>query len=393
MTAAGRGRLRLALLLIGIALLAFQLRSPLVAVAPVALAAQQGWGITPTAFGLLTTIPLLCFGIATPLGPLTARRFGLEGAIEICLGGIVVSTVLRSLDGYGFALAAAVLLGLSITIGNVLVPSLIRRDIPAAGRAAATGVYTVAINVGTMLTSVATVPLAQVAGWRVAIAAWSVLGVLSAGYWIVLLWGRPATEPVLLGEERTRFRPDTVAWLLGIAFAAQASSYYAVTTWLPTLLADERGFTAAVAGTASSVFQLAGIIGGVGVPLLALRLRPRTILTIVGVLWISLPLGLLLVPEQFVVLSVLGGAAQGAGFAALFTIVATVGGDERRTTALSAFVQSVGYLVAAAAPPLVGAVHEATNGWTVPMLLVLGATVSFLVFGVAAAAVSARRTP
>jgi MFS transporter, CP family, cyanate transporter len=391
MAAAGRGRLRLGLLLVGIALLAFQLRSPLVAVAPVAGAAQEGWGIGPAAFGLLTTIPLLCFGLATPLGPLAARRFGVEGAIEVSIVGIVVSTVLRSLDGYGFALAAAVLLGVSITIGNVLVPTVIRRDVRASARAAATGFYAAFISVGTVLTSVATVPLAQLVGWRAAIAAWSVVGVLTAAFWLLLLRGRPADEPVLADQPPARFRPDLLAVLLSVAFASQAFSYYAVTTWLPTLLADERGFTAVVAGTASSVFQLAGVVGAIGVPVLALRLHPRTILAIIGVLWITLPLGLLLIPEQFVLLSVLGGTAQGAGFAGLFTIIATAGGDARRTTTLSAVVQSAGYLVAAAAPPLLGAVHEASGSWTAPMLVVLVTTASFLVFGVTAATVAARR--
>ncbi|MBI5160285.1 MAG: MFS transporter [Micrococcales bacterium] len=386
---AAPARRRLALLLVGIVLLAIQLRSPLVAVAPVAAEAQAGWGVTPAAFGLLTTLPLLCFGLATPLAPLAARRLGLEGAIELCLGGIVVATVLRSIDGFGVALVAAVLLGVSITLGNVLVPAIIRRDVGPRGRAAATGAYTVAINVGTMLTTIGTVPLASLLGWRAAIAAWSVLGVGSAVFWVaVLRRGAPVAvvDPLASG----RFRPRLLAWMLGGAFAAQSFSYYAMTTWLPSLLRDERGFDASVAGVASSVFQLAGIAGGIGVPLLALRLRPRTILGIVGALWIALPLGLLVVPEQFVLLGVLGGAAQGAGFASIFTIIADAAGDARQTTALSAFVQTVGYLVAATAPPLIGGARQLSGGWTLPLGIVLAATLVFLLAGVTGATLAAR---
>ena len=380
---------RTAALMGGIALLAFQLRSPLVALAPVAAQAERGWGVTPAGLGLLTTVPLLCFSLSTPIAPLLARRIGLERSIIVCIAGIVVATVVRSFDGFGLAVAAVVLLGLSITIGNVLVPAVIRRDVPRAGRGAATGVYTVAINVGTMVTSIVTVPLAVAFGWRAASAAWSIAGVATAVVWIVLLRRRREADEEVVSS--ARFRPDAIAVLLGFAFAAQAFSYYGVTTWLPTLLADERGYSAATAGTASSVFQIAGIVGGVGVPLLALRLRPRVVLAIIGLLWISLPVGLLLAPEQFLLVSVLGGAAQGGGFAAVFTIIAEVGGDARRTTSLSAFVQSVGYLVAAAAPPLVGGVHDATGGWTVPMLVVVGSTTAFLVLGVTAASVASRR--
>ena len=92
--------------------------------------------------------------------------------------------------------------------------------------------------------------------------------------------------------------------------------------------------------------------------------------------------------------SITGGIAQGGGFTAVFTIIAEVGGDARRTTALSAFVQSCSYLVAAAAPPAVGAAAPARRAnWTAPMLLVLGTTAAFLVFGVLAATIAARRAP
>jgi CP family cyanate transporter-like MFS transporter len=396
MTAVERGRLRIGLLLAAIALLAFQLRSPLVALAPVAAQAQRDWAVTPAAFGLLTTVPLLCFGLSTPFAPWLARRIGLEGAIEVCIGGVVVATVLRSIDGFGFAIAAVVLLGLAITIGNVLVPTVIRRDVPARSRGAATSVYAVAINVGTVITSLVTVPLGVAFGWRVAVAAWSVAGVLTAAVWLLVLrrTRREASlEPALVEPAAARFRPDGLTFLIAIAFAAQSCSYYGITTWLPTLLADERGYSAAVAGSASSVFQLAGIAGAIVVPLLRLRLRPRTVIGIIGLLWVSLPVVLVVAPEHFLIGSITGGIAQGGGFTAIFTIIAEVGGDARRTTALSAFVQSCGYLVAAAAPPAVGAVHQAAGNWLAPMLLVVGTTVAFLVFGVLSATLAARRAP
>ena len=390
-------RRRVALLLVGIALLAFQLRSPLVALAPVAAEAQRGWGVTPAEFGLLTTVPLLCFGLSTPIAPWLARRVGIEGAIELCIGGIVVATALRSIDGFGVAIASVVLLGLAITVGNVLVPAVIRRDVPPRGRGAATSVYSVAINVGTVITSVVTVPLGAVLGWRVAVAAWSVGGVVAAIIWLVLL-RRARTHarlapPLEPPSARVPFRPDGLAVLIAVTFTAQSVSYYGVTTWLPTLLADERGYSPAVAGSASSVFQLGGIVGAIVVPLLRLRFRPRTVIGLIGVLWVSLPVVLLVAPEHFLIGSITGGIAQGGGFTAVFTIIAEVGGDARRTTALSAFVQSCSYLVAAAAPPAVGALHQLTGNWTEPMLLVLGTTLAFLVFGVLAATIAARRAP
>lgn len=390
----GQGaRIGMGLLLAAIVLLGLQLRSPLVALAPIASEAEAGWHVSSAGFGLLMTVPLLCFGLATPLAAILQRRMGLEAALLAAIGGIVVATVLRSIDGFGVALVAVVLLGLSITIGNVLVPAIIRRDVPRRGRPAATGVYSVSLNVGTWLTSLGTVPLAAIVGWRPAAAAWSVAGVAAAAVWLVLL-RRARSMPVTTVLTRPpRYRPDGLAILLGLGFACQAFSYYGITTWLPTLLADERGYSAAVAGSASSVFQIAGAVGALGVPILALRLSPRTILAIIGALWLSLPIGLLLAPEQFLLFAVLGGAAQGGGFAAIFTIIAEVGGDPSRTTSLSAFVQTVGYVVAAVAPPVIGAVHQLSGAWAVPLLVVLAATVGFVVLNLLAATLAARRAP
>jgi MFS transporter, CP family, cyanate transporter len=382
-------------LLLGVlVLLGFQLRGPLVAIAPVAREAERDWGITAPALGLLTSLPLLCFGLTTPIALLLLRRFGVEAALLLGLVGVVVATVLRSFDGYAVALVASVLLGAAITVGNVLVPTLIRRDVPDRGRGPATGLYTVSLNVATMLAALATVPLSVLIGWRAAIAAWAVVGALTVVVWLLVLRPRVAPSAPRAGrEERPPFLRSALPWVLTITFSAQAFSYYGLTTWLPTLLAEERGFDAATAGSASSIFQVAGAVGAMGVPLLALRLRPWQTLGLIGVLWVSLPAGLLLAPEQFALLSVLGGIAQGGGFAAIFTIIARVGRDAREATALSAFVQTGGYLAAAVAPPLLGALRQATGAWTLPVVAVLGTTTAFLAFGLLAASVATRRLP
>src|SRR3954452_2339650 len=384
----------LPMLLGALVLLGFQLRGPLVAIAPVAREAQHDWGITAPALGLLTSLPLLCFGLTTPLALVLLRRFGVEMALLVGLVGVVVATVLRSLGGYGIALAASVLLGAAITVGNVLVPTLIRRDVPDRGRGPATGLYTVSLNVATMLTALVTVPLSVLLGWRAAIAAWAVVGLLTIVVWVLVL--RPRVTPAgprAPRAERPPFFRSLLPWVLTITFSAQAFSYYGLTTWLPTLLAEERGFDAATAGSASSIFQVAGAVGALGVPLLALRLKPWQTMGLLGVLWVSLPVGLLLAPEQFALWSVLGGIAQGGGFAAIFTIVARAARDAREATALSAFVQTGGYLTAAVAPPLLGALRQQTGGWTVPVAVVLGTTVAFLGFGLLAAAAATRRLP
>jgi CP family cyanate transporter-like MFS transporter len=274
---------------------------------------------------------------------------------------------------------------------------LIRADVAPRGRAMVTGLYSSGLNTGTMLTSVGTAPLAEMIGWRGATAAWDVLALVAAVYWLVLLRGRRREVlPLAAAEPRAAARrdlADALPWLLAVTFSAQAFSYYGLTAWLPSLLADELALPASGAGDASAIFQIAGLLGSTLVPVATARIGPRRTLLAVGVLWVVLPIGLLLAPQLFALWSVVGGAAQGGGFSAIFAILVVAARDERHSAFLSAFVQGVGYVVAAAAPTLVGALHAGSGGWTAPLTAIVVSTALFLVVGGFAAESAARRTP
>lgn len=385
------------LLLFAIVLIAFNLRGPIVTLPPVAASIRGELHLSAPQLGLLTSLPVLCFGLASPLALVLIRRLGPQRSVIVCLGGVVVAMLVRSSGGFAVALASTVLLGVAITVGNVVVPVLIRDGLPAPGRALATGIYTAGLNLGSLVTSLATVPIAELAGWRVATAVWAVFGLLAAALWVLVLLRvrtaptatAPQPEP-LPAAARNRNLADPLPWLLAAAFSAQGFSYYGITAWLPTLLADERGLSAAVAGISSSVFQGAALIGGLGAPLLARRLQPWQLLLAIGLTWCVLPIGLIAAPQAFLVWSTVGGIAQGGGFSAIFGVIVRVSRDGRHSTFLSAFVQGVGYVAAAAAPPLLGALHEAADTWTVPMIAVLVATSSLTVLGVTAALLSSR---
>ena len=97
-------------------------------------------------------------------------------------------------------------------------------------------------------------------------------------------------------------RPST--WLLTGAFAGQAYAYYGLTAWLPTVLADEQGMSRGAAGAASSIFQVAALVGAFGAPVIINRLGgPLVSFLVNGVLWAALPLGLLLAPDLWAVWS------------------------------------------------------------------------------------------
>jgi CP family cyanate transporter-like MFS transporter len=388
---------------VGIVLVALSLRGPIIAPTPVITQLQSDLGLSAATAGLLTGLPVLLFALATPAASRLIGRFGPEAAVLVCLTGVLAGTVIRSAGPAPVVMAGTVVIGAAIAIGNIVVPVIIRRDVPWRRIPVVTAAYTAALNVGSMITALGTAPLAEVVGWRAALVAWSGLTLVALGFWLVVArrrTGTPHTTPApaepdtatgALRQARGTAQIRRVGWWLTLAFCGQALSYYSVTAWLPTLLADTRGLSLAASGAGASLFQVAAIAGALGVPLLAARTPAWAPVAVIGALWITLPVGLLIAPEGYLVWSVLGGVAQGGGFTTIFSIVARIVRSDAEAAGTSARIQGAGYLAATIGPPLVGALNSGTGGWTVPLLVVLAATVVFLVGGLLAVAETRRR--
>ncbi|QHT54765.1 MFS transporter [Cellulomonas sp. H30R-01] len=405
------------LLLAAVLLYALNLRAPITALAPVVDDVQADLGLSAAGVGLLTGVPVLCFALATPLVAVLLARQGTTRVVTASLVTVLAGTVLRSVDGFGTALVGTVLIGVAITAGNVAVPVVIGRDFPSAVPRA-TGLYTAALNAGSVLTTTLTEPLASLVGWRWALASWGGLAVVGLVVWR-RAYGRRADPRVraagaagddeapearsggdavagTAGAHAGRTVPDAlrrpVTWLLAVSFAGQAFGYYAVSAWLPTVLHDGTGMDPTASGGAAALFQLFGMVGGVAVPIaLSRRVPMRVVSLAIALGWVTLPIGLVLAPGAWGVWCTLAGVAQGGNFAVIFTVVAQTAGSQRAARRMSAAVQSFGYACGAAGPSVLGAVHAASGGWQAPLLVVLG---SILTMAVAAqlALRSVRRT-
>ncbi|MEY2847420.1 MAG: hypothetical protein RI885_85 [Actinomycetota bacterium] len=397
---------RVGAVVVGILLVGLLLRGPIVAVAPVTATIRGELDLSSAQLGLLTSLPVLCFAIMTPFASRLIGRAGANLATTIAIVGVGAGSILRSAGGLEATIVGTVLIGAFVTIGNVVVPVIIRRDIPRPRVGIVTGAYTSSLNVGSMITSIATAPLAEQFGWRGALVTWTAFSLLALAGWLLAIgpraaarWGtvRPTIETgaidtvavdtsgIPVPRRSARTWTSATAVLLSLAFAGQAFSYYGLTAWLPTILADEVGLSASAAGTGSSVFQVAAIAGALGVPLIAARRGLTVAVCLVAVTWLSAPIGLLLAPEAWLLWGTLGGAAQGGGITVVFVLVVHLSRSGAHARGLSAMVQGVGYALAATAPTLVGAARDATGGWVVPLLVVLGALLVFTGCGFAGA--------
>ncbi|PNI08490.1 MFS transporter [Arthrobacter sp. AFG7.2] len=381
------------ILLACLGLLALNLRGPFVAVAPVVDLMQAELNFSPVLLGLLTSIPVLCFSLAAPLASLAARRFGAEFAVTLTILGVLAGVLVRSAGGPALVVAGTVLIGLAITVGNIAVPLIIRRDFAPARQGTAMGIYTASLNIGSFLTSVATAPLAGIAGWRFALGSVAVLAVAAIAFWTLAVGPRSAFLASRQDSAVSSLAPVKGSrWItagLTAGFAGQAFSYYGVTAWLPSYLNDELGMSASEAGAASSIFQILAIVGGLGVPFAAKYMSTTAVAVTLGVLWTAVPAGLLLAPGLWWLWSIAGGIAQGGGITVIFIAIIRLARDQASAGRMSATVQGVGYCFAAVAPPLVGFIHDVTESWTPALLVILASVLTFF----AGTALSVRRVP
>ena len=356
---------------LAIVLVAANLRPAVVGVAPLLSQIQADERLSATAAGILSALPVLCFGLIAPVAPPLARRLGIERALLAALAFLIVGFLVRSSGSLVALFAGTVLLGSAIAIGNVLLPSLIKRDF-AHRTGMMTGLYTMALAGGGALAAGVTVPVAHATGlgWHGALAAWALFALLALLCWLPHV--RRAGRPVRMGRLRVGgLWRDALAWQVTVYMGLQSLGFFAIAAWLPALLVD-RGYDPVVAGWLLSLSTVAGIAGALIAPMIATR-GPRqrgaalgiTAVAAVGLLGLLAPVGVELVAV------VLLGFAQSAALGLALTLVALRAPDAAHAAQLSGMAQSAGYVLAAAGPFAVGALRDLTGGWTVPILLLL----------------------
>jgi MFS transporter, CP family, cyanate transporter len=370
--------------LAAVLLVAVNLRGAIAAVSPVLPEMRADLGLSPSLVSLVTTLPVLCFAAAAPAAAWFGRRMGAGRSVLWALLLLAVATVARVLGGSAVLLAGTVAIGLAMTVGNVLLPPVVKGRFGAdAGRV--TGLYTAALAAGAALTAALTAPIAELWGWRVALACWAVLALVAAVLWQVAVGRAGPARPTRVAPastvgDRGPAGPSVwrhpVAWAVGLLLALQTMLYYAVTTWLPTVLVDQVHASVATGAAAASLFQLVGIAGALLVPALIGRRRGQVGLgLVVGAAWVVLFAGLLGWPAGWVLWVTVGGLAQGAGVALSFTVIVLRAHDESAARRVSGMAQLVGYGIGATGPLLAGGLYGATGGWGVPLAALAGISV------------------
>ncbi|CAM3490032.1 CynX/NimT family MFS transporter [Isoptericola cucumis] len=366
---------------LAIVLAALNLRPGVVAVSPLIGEILAEENLSATAGGVLTTLPVLCFGLLAPVAPALARRFGLERSMFGSLLLLCAGFALRLVPGVGTLLVGTLAVGCGIGLANVLLPALIKRDF-AERVGLMTGLYSMALSGGAALAAGLTVPLASAAGldWRAALASWGLLAVLGAAVWAPrALHPSARVAPVHAAVDAAAARSvwrSPLAWAVTVFMGTQSMAFYAMNAWMPEILVAS-GRSAAAGGWILALTNMLGIVGSFVAPVLAGRMRRQRAIGLTSVVLIASGLlGLALAPGGAIVWAVLLGLGQGSGIGLALTLMVLRADSAARTSELSGMAQSAGYVLAALGPLGLGFAHDVTGSWTVPLLLLLAGSVA-----------------
>ena len=363
------------LLLVAVLLIALNLRPTITGLGPLLAQISQDLGTTEAALGALAAVPLVAFGVVSPLAHLISARFGISRTALWSLLLLGAGTIWRSLPGSSVNLwLGTALIGASISIVNVLMPAAIKRDfadrvpsVTAAFTACLSGVGAVASGV--------VVPISHVEvggsplGWQAALLWTGALLPFALLAWILAMRGRPRHERPAQREHRSGIWRDPLAWQVLCYMGLQSMTFYMLVTWFAPI-AQSLGRSEVVAGIDVMVYQIFCFGGSLLVPLLLRGRLQRFAAAAIPALTLLGIVGLIVAPSLFVVWTIVCGVGCGAALGMSLSLFSLRARTHHGASALSGMAQSGGYLIAATGPILFGALVTASGGWLASLILV-----------------------
>lgn len=362
--------------MVTILVVAANLRPTITAYGSVVGMIGQDTGLGPAALGVLGAIPLLAFASVSPLVHLLSRRYGPDRAVLGATVVLIAGTALRSLPGGSMATLwiGTAVLGSAIAVCNVAVPAIVKRDFPGEVPLV-TGLYAAVLSTTAAFASGLTLPIALRSSWQAGIGIWGLLSVVALAAWLVRLRSVRRVDFESRGARTTDAQTmwtSPVAWQVTMFMATQATTFYLLVTWLPTIEIS-LGVDPVTAGWHSFLFQIVGIGAGLGItPMMRGRTDHRLVGVAISVLLMVAIAGLLVAPAWVLVWLMLAGVSSGSSLVLALALI----GERSRTSEdagrLSGMSQSVGYLLSAGGPIGAGLLFQATGSWTYPLLAVIG---------------------
>ena len=358
---------------LGIVLIGTVLRSPFTALPTILRDIAQGLGVEVSSLGILTSLPLLMFALFSAFASRLAQKIGLEHLFTYCLLLLTIGSVIRIFN-LPLLYLGTLIVGASIAIFNVLLPSMIQANQPQK-ISLLTTLYVTAMGISTAIASFLSVPITQASSWKGLILVLSFLCLVTLLVWLP----NHRHNHYLEGQQEKKSKENTLksksVWAIIVFGGLQSLLFYTSMTWLPTM-AISAGLSNSDAALLASIFSLISIPFSMTIPSLTTHLSDGhrqimlAIISIAGMIGISM----LLYPSNnflyWLAAHLLIGTACSALFPYLMVCFSLKTSSPEKTAQLSGLAQTGGYILAAFGPTLFGYSFDLFQSW-IPAVLAL----------------------
>ncbi|HML36550.1 MAG TPA: MFS transporter [Bacillota bacterium] len=395
------------LLLAAIVGVSFSLRAPITSIGPMAGLIHDDLNVSNGFIGFITTLPLIAFAVSSPFISKFSGKLGLGRTMLAGLAVLTAGGILRAYTGIAGLLIGTALVGVGISVANVLMPSIVKLKFPDR-IGIVTGIYLTSVAVVASIGAGISYPLAMSGlGWKATSMVWAMVALLALFIWFPQR-GIDSHEEAQLACAETDKKCDAfasardasgriggkakniwkspLAWCITIYFGLQSFNYYSLTAWIPSIL-QSNGTSPVMAGYLALWFQLVGIPSSFLTPILAGRVKNQFSIVAGACVAYFLGFGILAlfhsVPATFIALAFLanGGCASFAWSMAMFSLKAA---NAEESVKLSGMTQSIGYLLSAIGPTLCGVIFDAVGTWTIVFILYFIITAVMIAAGILA---------
>ena len=350
----------------GIILIGVSLRTPFT-VLPIILGdISQGLGVEVSSLGVLTSLPLLMFTLFSLFSTRLAQKIGLEHLFTYSLFFLTIGSLIRLIN-LPLLYLGTLMVGASIAVINVLLPSLIQANQPKK-IGFLTTLYVTSMGIATALASYLAVPITQASSWKGLIILLTLLCLATFLVWLPNHRYNHRLAPQTKQKSQTKVMRNKQVWAVIVFAGFQSLLFYTAMTWLPTM-AIHAGLSSHEAGLLTSIFSLISIPFSMTIPSLTTSLSTRnrqlmlTLVSLAGVVGISM----LFFPVSnffyWLASHLLIGTATSALFPYLMVNFSLKTSAPEKTAQLSGLSQTGGYILAAFGPTLFGYSFDFFHSW------------------------------
>ena len=374
------------IILLGIIFLGMVLRTPITSVGAIIGPLKKLLEINNTVAGLITTIPLIAFAIFSPLVAKISNKIGLEKTIFLATIVASIGLLLRFYINTSIFFVTTFIIGVGITVGNVLLPGLTKKYFPE-NLGVMTGFYAVVMNISASIAAGISYPIlnTNIGGEKfstgLAVNIWLIVSVLNIVIYAIIKKNSKSERIEDKKSGGKGYLKSLKMWSVMLSMGLQSALFYCSVSWFAEIMIS-KGFTPSEAGLLLSISQFAQFPSTFLVPVLAEKIKNKLIIPIfIALGYVVSLVGMVYIQGNFALMTiyiVLFALAGGGSFSYVMYLFSAKSKNEEEAADISGLAQAGGYWLAAIFPPLLGYIRDVLN-WDVAIyILIVTASLLFI---------------